>query len=462
VTASAESSATADPNHVAAAGTLHLRTLGHACAVLYRDGEAPLLATDPWLLGSVYWRSWWLQHYPSAEEIDWVATSPLVYVTHEHPDHFHMPTIRRLGPAPTYLFPALAERGYLDYMRRRGYHADIVMPLRWRAITAEVSILSIPIWCDDSLLLVDTPTALILNLNDAKPLPPVVRAIRRLADRVGKPRVLLCSYSPASLVNSFVDEAGIVSLKPARHYVDYVCRLCDTLAVDFYLPFASQAAFHRDDSCWANRYRTTYYHLQQHWRSDTRLLPPYTDIDLADLTYASTPPEQYRPLAPARLALRTAERAAAEEGSEISLAEVAALQHKLNVFRWLLCLIFPRGFAFALDARTLRYDALRGRLRDADAASGGCGDFVVSVPKLTMTEAIGNNHLSDLGITMFVRIRLLRRLDPRKIYARFVLFQFDDYGHLRSVASLLRWVRLAIRYTLLLRLPAPRRQKHHP
>jgi hypothetical protein len=462
VTASAEFSATADRNRAAAAGTLHLRTLGHACAVLYRDGETPLLATDPWLLGSVYWRSWWLQHYPSTDEIDWVAKSPTVYVTHEHPDHFHMPTIRRLGPAPIYLFPALAERGYLDYMRQRGYRAEVVVPLRWRAIAKDVSILSIPIWCDDSLLLVDTPTALILNLNDAKPLPPVVRAIRRVADRIGKPRVLLCSYSPASLVNSFVDEAGIVSLKPARHYVDYVCRLCDALAADFYLPFASQAAFHRDDSCWANRYRTTYHHLEQYWRSHTRLLPPYTDIDLTDLTYRSAPPEQYRPMGPARLAALTAERAAAEEAAEISAADIAGLQRKLSVFRWLLRLIFPRGFAFALGARRLRYDALRGRLFDVDEDGGGCGDFVVSVPKLTMTEAIGNNHLSDLGITMFVRVRLLRRLDPRKIYALVVLFQFDDYGHLRSVASLLRWVGLAIRYTLLLRLPLPRPEKHHP
>jgi hypothetical protein len=79
-----------------------------------------------------------------------------------------------------------------------------------------------------------------------------------------------------------------------------------------------------------------------------------------------------------------------------------------------------------------------------------------------MREAIRNNHLTDLGITMFVRIRLLRRLYPRKVYALFVLFQFDDYGHLRSIASLLRWVGLAIRYTLLLRVPEPRPKKRHP
>jgi len=167
-------------------------------------------------------------------------------------------------------------------------------------------------------------------------------------------------------------------------------------------------------------------------------------------------------MGPAQLAALTAERAAAEEAAEISAADIERLQRKVNVFRWLFCLIFPRGFAFALGERHLRYDGLRGRLRNADAASSGHGDFVVSVPKLTMKEALRNNHLTDLGITMFVRIRLLRRLDPRKVYALFVLFQFDDYGHLRSVASLLRWVGLAIRYTLLLRLPEPPAEKHHP
>jgi len=456
VTASPEPAEAAGQTRRAPSQKLQLRTLGHACAVLYRDGEDPLLATDPWLLGSVYWRSWWLQNYPTDEEIDWLARSACIYVTHEHPDHFHMPTIRRLGCGPGYMFPALAERGYLEYMTQRGFRAEIIAPLRWHAIAEGVSILSIPAWNDDSLLLVDTPTTLILNLNDAKPLPPVLRAIRRVADRIGKPRVLLCSYSPASLVNSFIDDTGIVSLKPARHYVDYVCRLCDTLAANFYMPFASQAVFNRSDSCWANDHRTTYQHLQRYWYSRARLLPPYAALDLSEFTHWATPPEEYRPLAPSRLAALTRRRSAEEDATDISVEDVAALERKLNAFRWALWAIFPRGFAFLLGERCLRYDALHGRLCDADPASGERGDFVVTVPKLTMKEALRNNHVSDLGITMFARIRLLRRLDPRKVYALFVLFQFDDYGHLRSVASLLRWLGRGIRYTFALRLPIPR------
>jgi len=58
---------------------------------------------------------------------------------------------------------------------------------------------------------------------------------------------------------------------------------------------------------------------------------------------------------------------------------------------------------------------------------------------------------------MFVRIRLLRRFDPRKVYALFALLQVDDYGHLESRAALLRWVGRGIRYTFALRLPVPPR-----
>jgi hypothetical protein len=365
-----------------------------------------------------------------------------------------MPSIRRLGSGPAYLFPALAEQGYLAYMIQNGYRAEAIPPSRWLTIGESVSILSIPLWNDDSILLIDTPSALILNLNDAKPLASVFRAIRHLADRIGKPKILLCSYSPASCINSFLDETGIVSLKLARHYVDYVCHACNTLGAHFYLPFASQAVFERRDSYWANGYRTNYDDLRRYWQSEARLLPPYTTLDLADFAHHSIAPERYRPMERARVAALTGRRLADEEATALSAEDVSGLERKLNVFRWLLWLFFPRGFAFQLGERRLGYDALRGRL--AESYSSNRGNFIVVIPKLTMKEAVRNNHVSELGISMFVRIRLLRRLDPRKVYALFALFQVDDYGHLASPTALLRWLARGIRYTFALRLPMPR------
>ncbi len=76
-----------------------------------------------------------------------------------------------------------------------------------------------------------------------------------------------------------------------------------------------------------------------------------------------------------------------------------------------------------------------------------------------MKEALRNNHLTDLGITMFVRIRICRKgFDPRKAYALFVLFQFEDYGHLASLGAFLRWFGRGLKSTFVLRLPLPSRR----
>jgi hypothetical protein len=435
------------------AGSYQLKTLGHASIALYRAGEAPLLLTDPWLVGSVYWRSWWLQHYPDAAELDWLAGAANVYITHEHPDHFHTPSIRRLGSSPRYLCPALPETGFVDYLRDHGYRAEILPARQWLPLGDGISILSLPLWNDDSLLLIDTPGVLILNFNDAKPLPPVVAAVRRLADSIAKPRVLLASYSPASVINSFSDADGPIMLKEPADYVAFACGLCERLGADIYLPFASQASFEREDSNWANAFRTTYADLHASWRAKAKLLPPYTTLDLATLSHESIAPEAYRPSAAGVRSARTAERLEGEHATVIDAADAARLQHKLNVWRWLLWPLFPRGFAFQAGNVCLVYDPRRGRVGVKPA--GDYGDFVISVPALTLKEALANNHLSDLGITMLVRIRLSRRIDPRKVYGLFVLFQFDDYGHVRRPGALLRWLASGIRRSFPTRLPLP-------
>ena len=53
------------------------------------------------------------------------------------------------------------------------------------------------------------------------------------------------------------------------------------------------------------------------------------------------------------------------------------------------------------------------------------------------------------------RLMRLRKIDPRKVYGLFVLFQFDDYGHLRGPAAFMRWIGTGLRHSLPRRLPLP-------
>ena len=169
-----------------------LTTFGHATLVVTVDGT-PRLATDPWLLGSTYWRSWWLERYPTPEEIELVRQSELTYITHSHPDHFHWPSLRMLGPKTT-LHPTFPSYGIPHFLRSHGYPAHALKPWQRYRLADGLTMSSVPIPIDDSILLIESATTLVVNLNDGKPPASVLRAIRRsfgAAEREGVPAVQL-------------------------------------------------------------------------------------------------------------------------------------------------------------------------------------------------------------------------------------------------------------------------------
>ena len=89
---------------------MKLQFIGHASVVLYNDDSSPLLCIDPWLTGSCYWRSWWLESPPSPKIFDILQFCSYIYITHEHPDHFHYPTIKKIGKNPKYIFSQQAHQ----------------------------------------------------------------------------------------------------------------------------------------------------------------------------------------------------------------------------------------------------------------------------------------------------------------------------------------------------------------
>ena len=75
--------------------------------------------------------------------------------------------------------------------------------------------------------------------------------------------MLLSSYSPASIVNSFVRDARRISLREKTDYVAYIGTNCRLLNADYFMPFASQVIFKRTDSAWANDFKVTFTDLER-------------------------------------------------------------------------------------------------------------------------------------------------------------------------------------------------------
>ena len=74
--------------------TINLELLGHACFAL-DDGETRLL-NDPWFTGNCSNKGWDLQNEPNLKLVNAEKTN-FVHITHEHPDHFHIPSLLKLN-----------------------------------------------------------------------------------------------------------------------------------------------------------------------------------------------------------------------------------------------------------------------------------------------------------------------------------------------------------------------------
>jgi hypothetical protein len=417
-----------------------LNTLGHATLLLSEDDQ-PLIATDPWLVGSTYWRSWWLEKYPTEEEFERVKQAKYLYITHSHPDHFHYPTLRKLGK-PATLHPSFPRYEITGFLESAGFPVKVLEPWRWYNLSDEVKIASIPTPIDDSIMILETPTAYIANLNDSVPRLNLLKFIRNEMFAAGKPVIMLKSYSPASIAVSIYREGVQTQMKNKKDYTETAVRLAEALGADYFVPFASQAFFNRKDSKWANDFKVTYEDLKRYWNHKTiKLCEPFVDIDLESFAVSSDYSSVNRSLDEAKLQ-KVAERESEEENFVLPADFTAKLEKYMSEIYFLRTL-FRRGIGWKLvtSGKEFFYNTKTGKVEDKIPEDF---DVAISLPDKVLYESLENNVLTDLGITMFIKVET-RRSD-KFTYGLFLLMGLHDYGHFNSYRDFIRFARFYAPY----------------
>ena len=85
---------------------LLIKVHSHACITLeYLDTR---LLFDPWLFGTTYYGSWQLHPDPVFDLADLNPTA--IIITHPHPDHFHLETLKRINPNLPIYFPGFPSK----------------------------------------------------------------------------------------------------------------------------------------------------------------------------------------------------------------------------------------------------------------------------------------------------------------------------------------------------------------
>ena len=222
---------------------LRFTVLGHACLLLeYKDIR---LLTDPWLIGSCYWRSWW--NYPETNQDIIRTINPThIYISHLHWDHYHGPTLRKFYKYdPTILMPKAATSRMLDDMEKDFKFSKILELEHGKeySLTNNFRIRSYqfnPFAVDSSLAICAGGTKL-LNANDSKVFG---LSLKQIVSQYKYFDFVFRSHSSAS-PNPYCVE-GVNPYKTSRSPEDYTkdfIAFSEACKAKFAIPFASSHVY---------------------------------------------------------------------------------------------------------------------------------------------------------------------------------------------------------------------------
>lgn len=229
---------------------MEISLISHASVIIKSDVS---IWTDPWLTGKSFNDSWSLSPPPAFDEklydeIDYI------FISHEHPDHFHIPTLRSLPDEfkkrVTILYQKNNSEKMFDAFKRFGFPNYIELPHRQTVeITPQTKVYCYQAGTMDSALAVMSGGETIVNVNDCE-----INAAdcQRISSDIGKINVVLNQFSIAGY-SGFQDYDNHLP-QQSRNILDKMMRNHIDLETDLTIPFASFIYFSSEDNKYINDY----------------------------------------------------------------------------------------------------------------------------------------------------------------------------------------------------------------
>jgi hypothetical protein len=223
--------------------------INHASFLL--ETKATSIWTDPWTKGKIVNNCAALLSPSPPVPFERVEH---IWLSHEHSDHFHFPSLKAIPEAHrrriTFLHQKHSSPRVIEAVRKLGFEKIQELPqYRWVTLKPGVEIFCGCVGTMDSFLVVRAEGERILNLNDCVCTDAQIRYIHRI---VGKPTVLLTQFSIAQWIGNHADETDAVQQKVRELQYRVL-----TFKPDFTVPFASFAYACNQENSWLNRFMIT-------------------------------------------------------------------------------------------------------------------------------------------------------------------------------------------------------------
>jgi len=280
---------------------MKIRFVSHASFSVESNGTT--LLCDPWLFGKAFNHGWALVSPPAP--VPW-ETIDYVWISHQHPDHLHFPTLKSLTTQQreslTMLYQKHASQRIPKVLRGLGFPTVQELKLnKWVLLRGGVEVMCGSAGSMDSWIAIRAEGITILNLNDCVVSSPHLAYISKL---VGEVTVLLTQFSFANWIGNHTDELGEVDRK-----LRDVQRRVNFLHPEATIPFASFIYFCNQENSWMNEFAigpqriadlnlpgVNFMYPGDEWNSDRRMFRSDEAVEryMADLIHTkvidSTPP----------------------------------------------------------------------------------------------------------------------------------------------------------------------------
>lgn len=243
---------------------MRFQTVGHACLVV--EARSKRLVVDPWLGGSLYWGSWW--HCPQPKYGPEIFRPDFIFITHWHFDHLHHESLKRFDKSCHVLLPKFPVSSMPEQIRALGFsrvteieHGGVF------EIAPGFTLTSYQIqYQDDSLCVVEADGKVLIDLNDAKPLP---RTWRMLQHRYPNVDFMLRSHSQAwSYPSAYTfEDPGDAIPVDQQSYLKAFCAAVGILKPRYAIPFASSVCHRHVEVLSENDHLSSAWDLQRYWSS---------------------------------------------------------------------------------------------------------------------------------------------------------------------------------------------------
>lgn len=269
-------------------------------ASFYVTNDDTLLLVDPWVEGPVFNNGWSLLDTSTSNaalvrEIADQRRTTYIWFSHEHPDHFSVPFIKRLKQdfegQVTLLYQHTKDKRVVSFLRQQGFAVAECLPGRPVRLDHEMSITVWPYADGDSYCLIRCGERGILNLNDcAVASADACRAVRARLPAEAPVDVLMTQFGYANWAgNPFETETRRAqALEKLQRIKLQIAAFAPAITV----PFASFVTFssvenHYLNDCQNSAAGVARWAARSHATNCVRFLQPGGRIDL-DLDSAAT------------------------------------------------------------------------------------------------------------------------------------------------------------------------------